>query len=112
MRVFTVDQRVKTKNSRFSLCIRQARTWSEGKTRKRRLLYPGFYCRSNGRKPRTLDFRYASVKQEPGLRPKRENVGSYIRVFTVDHTVENHALKTTDNDLNRGLLSFRHLNMF
>ena len=31
---------------------------------------------------------------------------------SVDHTVKNHVLKTIDNDINRGLLSFRHLKMF
>ena len=29
--------------------------------------------------------------------------------FIIDYTVESHVLKTADNDLNRGLLSFKHL---
>ena len=28
---------------------------------------------------------------------------------SIEHAVQNHVLKTVDNDLNRGLLSFRYL---
>ena len=31
---------------------------------------------------------------------------------SVDHAVENHVLKTIDNDINRDLLSFRHAEIF
>ena len=31
---------------------------------------------------------------------------------SIDHSVENHVLNTIVNDLNSGLLSFRHLEVF